>query len=910
MDRLLTAFPDVIREGIGRFRGWEVSIDDVHGQIHSVSTKVPYAFSAETVACRKEIGQLIEAGVIRRFHGKPKHIIPWFSVAKKDTLERRVVLDFRGLNTLTSRRPALPMHREGAIQSLSGMCRFAKFDFRHGFYQIPLADNLQPYFVTVFDKQPYAFTRLPMGWVNSMAFFDQAVQTTIAEVRDQLRRQGTQAAIESYADDVCVGAKTDQELEIAVEQLLEAYRRHGWTASPKKCTFNVQEIEFLGYRFTKKGVLPPKRTMQQLLEATPPQTKTAIRSFLGLLRTVLRYCRSDVRSLAALQRLSHSDTEDIQRYWKENPTRWTTIIHSLNDVWYNRPDTTGNAVDLYVDASRDGFGYALFDRATKRLIKMGAGGFQRDKFKSSGKAELLGLEKAIKEVRHLALGKQLTIFTDATVVKQASGTQDQSFLVQRHLDTLNLAAGRVRHVDGVANVIADLLSRSPWWRATLELQKPTIAAIRDNGGTDCWPEWYTQMEDYLRTGRCPEDTTPQQRARLKHRSQYFRLRSDKLEYSTDGIFWVPCCRDIQEVPQWLNQAHEQSGHYGIHTTTEKLQQLTYFPDAPARIKRWVKSCPQCQLFARRDRPVTQSFNAWQQLNQCVGLDVIGPLKADGTYRYIIAAVDLCTRFCLLSATSTATAGTIIKLLERWSSLFGHPDILQTDNAPAFVGNQLSAWMSARGIKRRTIPAYRPQCNGTVERLNQEIIRRLQRLSVQGKWASLIPQVQALLKAHPNDVTHLSAAQTAFGYQPRLHSVPPTTPTPPPSANPAPTQHRDTLATRWTAIDTHMAQQQQLHAQQPHRHAPFKPGQLVLLFNSQASQTHGDKLAPQWLGPYRIHQQYSPQLYYLTSDSRKKPFLTHRDHLRPFLHRSHAQGSDCHHLEAEEVGRDKTSSRKA
>ena len=509
MERLLTTFPDVIREGIGRFLGWEVSIADVQGQIHSVPTRVPYTFSAETAACKKEIDQLIEAGIVRRFHGKPKHVIPWFSVAKKDSLERRVVLDFRGLNTLTTRRPALPMHREGAIQGLSGMTTYAKLDFRHGFYQIPLAEDLQPYFVTAFDKQPYAFTRLPMGWVNSMAFFEQAVQTTIAEVRDELKRRGIQAAIESYADDVCVGAKTNQDLAAAVEQLLTAYRRHGWTASPKKCKFGIPEIEFLGYRFTQEGVLPPKGTLQQLLAASPPQTKTDVRSFLGLLRTILSYCRSDIQSLAALQKLSQAGSEDIRQYWKEDPSRWKKIIHSLEHVWYNRPDASGHAVDLYVDASRDGFGYALFDKTTKKLIRMGAGGFQRDKFQSSGKAELLGMERSIKEVRHLILGKQLTIFTDATVVKQASGAKDQSFLVQRHLDALNLTAGRVKHVDGVANVIADLLSRSPWWRATLERKRPIIAALQDTTNSSQWPDWYTQMTEYLSAGRCPEDTTPQ-----------------------------------------------------------------------------------------------------------------------------------------------------------------------------------------------------------------------------------------------------------------------------------------------------------------------------------------------------------------------------------------------------------------
>ena len=133
LEQLLARFPNVLCEKIGRFSGWEVGIRDVQGQLHSVFTKVPYTFAAETTACRNEIDALIEAGVVSRFHGKPKHIIPWFSVPKKNSLERRVELDFRGLNTLTTGSPALPMHREGAVQNLSGMRHYAQFDFRHGF---------------------------------------------------------------------------------------------------------------------------------------------------------------------------------------------------------------------------------------------------------------------------------------------------------------------------------------------------------------------------------------------------------------------------------------------------------------------------------------------------------------------------------------------------------------------------------------------------------------------------------------------------------------------------------------------------------------------------------------------------------------------------------------------------------
>ena len=225
-----------------------------------------------------------------------------------------------------------------------------------------------------------------------MAFFDQAVQETIAEAQDQLKRQKIRAAIESYADDICVGARTQEDLERAVLQLLTVYDKYGWTASPKKCQYGVNEVELLGHRFTPEGVLPPpKSTLQKLLAAEPPQTKTAVRSFLGLLRTLLHYCKCDLRrnlaaplqqsltaaqpqtktpvrsfsglfrtllnsckydrrSLAALSNLTNANTKVIQRYWAEDPNRWATLLRSLNRSWYHRSDAAGRYVDLYVDA--------------------------------------------------------------------------------------------------------------------------------------------------------------------------------------------------------------------------------------------------------------------------------------------------------------------------------------------------------------------------------------------------------------------------------------------------------------------------------------------------------------------------------------------------------------------------------
>ena len=888
-----TQFSDVICDEIGRFRKWSVGVKDVTGSLHAVYTKTPYVFATETAACRPEMERLIRHGVLSRFDGKPRHVIPWFSVAKRDSAERRIVLDFRGLNKLTHRSPALPMHKEGMVQSLSGMKHFAKFDFRHGFYQIPLEEDLRPYFVIVFDKKPYAFSRLPMGWNNSMAFFDTAVQMTISRIRDQLHTQGIKAVVESYADDVCIGALTKEALDGAIMLLLQTYREDGWTVSPKKVVLHATSIEFLGQNFSAQGVLPGEGTRTKLQGLPAPTSKTEVRSCLGLIRAILKFCRLQAQDLALLQDMTKWESKKIAQYFDKRPDEWKKIIKQLEQCWHCRPDLAHSHLDLYVDACREGYGFALFDRETTRLVQLGAGAFQKSQFSSSGKAELVGLVKALNTVRHLLLGCRFTIFTDATVVRQANNPLNQSVLIQKHLDTLNLAAGRIKHIDGISNTIADLLSRSPYWRGHLDHEETT--QIRTVQTSQSFPAWYEQMPQYLRTSECPAEWTSQQRARIKHRSQHFRLHGDAMEYSPSGLQWVPCCRKIEDVPSWLQKAHEESGHYGCQTTLRTLQQRVFFPDSQKHVEQWVKGCPRCQMFARKDPTAQQTFSTWQKFNQGVGIDVIGPLHKDGQFKHIICAVDLCTRWTLLRAVPDATAGAILKHLEAWTGLFGYPDFLQTDNAAAFTSNTVSKWLDSKGIKRRVIPAYSPQCNGTTERMNQEVIRRLQRMCTNGKWSSHITEIQTMINQFPNSTTGISAYEATMGYRPRFHpDTTPTTPAQQVQSDPSDAAARtfSVLACRWTAIDHAHNVQDHRQSSQPHQYQAFQPGDLVLLHDSVQAKVHGNKLAPQWTGPYSITHQVSSSLYKLKHPSRSKPFLAHRNLLRRFHLRSYAQGSDC------------------
>ncbi|XP_078518922.1 uncharacterized protein LOC144784115 [Lissotriton helveticus] len=54
------------------------------------------------------------------------------------------------------------------------------------------------------------------------------------------------------------------------------------TVSKEKCKFLVKEIEYLGHKITQDGIFPKKDIISNLENASKPQDKDALRSFLGL----------------------------------------------------------------------------------------------------------------------------------------------------------------------------------------------------------------------------------------------------------------------------------------------------------------------------------------------------------------------------------------------------------------------------------------------------------------------------------------------------------------------------------------------------------------------------------------------------------------------------------------------------
>ncbi len=57
-----------------------------------------------------------------------------------------------------------------------------------------------------------------------------------------------------YMDDILIYAKTREEHDVILEQVLELLKSEKWYAKLSKCNFVLEEIEFLGHVVSAKGI--------------------------------------------------------------------------------------------------------------------------------------------------------------------------------------------------------------------------------------------------------------------------------------------------------------------------------------------------------------------------------------------------------------------------------------------------------------------------------------------------------------------------------------------------------------------------------------------------------------------------------------------------------------------------------
>ena len=147
-----------------------------------------------------------------------------------------------------------------------------------------------------------------------------------------------------------------------------------------------------------------------------------------------------------------------------------------------------------------------------------------------------------------------------------------------------------------------------------------------------------------------------------------------------------------------------------------------------------------------------------------------PLCQEPVIRNVMVMQDHFSKYVIAYVVKDQMACTAAKMLRNgYFSLFGAPAYLVSDQGKAFTGHLISNLCELYGVQKLRTPPYHAQTNGQVERMNQTIIRMIDKLEEDKKarCSEHLPEMLAAYNGTRSAVTGYSPYFLLFGRKSRM-----------------------------------------------------------------------------------------------------------------------------------------------
>jgi len=286
------------------------------------------------------------------------------------------------------------------------------------------------------------------------------------------------------------------------------------------------------------------------------------------------------------------------------------------------------------------------------------------------------------------------------------------------------------------------------------------------------------------------------------------------------------------------------------------------------VRTFIRLCPCCQKMSYLKVPIlarrftTTAPGPMEILN----IDYLGPFPEDeyGNTQ-VLTIIDTFSRAVGLYAVPNLEARHTARMLVRHVGIFGCPSQIVSDRGTHFTADIIRELMVLFGVDHHLTVAASKQENAAVENANKRTQEHLRSMlfdnRIIARWSDVLPLVQRIMMAEPNEVIGVSPAQLLFGNAIQLDRgiFLPRLPSEGVEAEIALSDWADRMvAAQRTLLDT--AQKLQREKDQSHmaQQPPgiittFAVGAYVLVsYNPQSMQGKPPtKFHPRLKGPYRV-----------------------------------------------------------
>jgi transposase InsO family protein len=329
-------------------------------------------------------------------------------------------------------------------------------------------------------------------------------------------------------------------------------------------------------------------------------------------------------------------------------------------------------------------------------------------------------------------------------------------------------------------------------------------------------------------------------------------------------------------------------------TIKRAEDRYWFPGMNTYLSQKVRECVLCMAHKDNTPTIKQPLGKlpdpsapWDRVHMDVWT-VHGPTARSlprGTPTSVIAFVDAFSKFLVAVPVANHTAETLVDVVIKYLiNPLGIPRTIVSDGAPEFVGKLQQQLFRLLGITRKVVTPYRPQANGNIERVFRTIRPMTATIAAEDrtKWYLFLPFViyayntsyHETIKDTPfhamygRDANPLIELGEELGEKER--------------ANIESVRHKATRARELLAQHLEESHEKNKnYYDQQMRPYEYSQDDFVMLRVLKIPREEARKLAPRYVGPYRIKEIRGRTIGVVPLQyPHNTPRFIHSDHSKP------------------------------
>ncbi|GMG14712.1 unnamed protein product [Phytophthora fragariaefolia] len=346
---------------------------------------------------------------------------------------------------------------------------------------------------------------------------------------------------------------------------------------------------------------------------------------------------------------------------------------------------------------------------------------------------------------------------------------------------------------------------------------------------------------------------------------YYHTKGDEAAEDRDMILKLVVPETLRDDILHHYHASLEGGHQGIGRTYQRVRRHFHCPGNFKSAQRYVGVCTDCET--GKGRPTIIGASPGNIVAtypfQVVAMDPISslPVSYKGDTELLVW-VDLFTGYIITRANSSRNAQTVAEAYEEAVfRRFGASEAIRHDRDPGFMADFFRAFSKMMGQRQRATLTYRPQANGTAERMVQTVVRAVKMYITdidQRDWDEYAERLTFALNTSYDRTRDETPFYLVHGWDARS--------TLEATLSVGNTSHRDAEARRWRMrIQRHykMARTQahelvqEAVAERARRQnedasqLQIETGSQVWLYLDRVKPGYPRKLAHMWHGPFRV-----------------------------------------------------------